>query len=290
LHSLTLSIAGFTLLLESENISDLGLEMAYLPFEIKNHPPPHDVKITSVRGIPASLSPKELPKFEAQDAVQKYFSVYTAGDSYKIIVYNPLHKNKIQQIALLSGDFMQWTIYVDDSEKNKEIFPLLYPMGPLVLYYLTVNHEAVMMHASGISDGKKGRIFTGFSGNGKTTLAALWQTNGSLIVNDDRLIIRREAEGYFIYNTPMFYTDVAKRKPLHALYIIEHAVENRLVRLKGARAVSGLMAYCIQHAYHRHFIEHHLGFLYELCNQLPVYQLGFVPDNTVIDFIKTHGV
>jgi hypothetical protein len=289
LNAKTISVAGFNILLESENSKDIGLEQAYLPFQIKNESGKVDLRIKAFSGIPFQLLNTNALLFEAKDSIRKYFSVYKDNNYYKFITFSQLNESKIQQIALLNNEFSEWTIYSGSSENNEEMFPLLYPMGPLIFYYLTLKYEAIMIHASGLFDGERGRIFTGFSGSGKSTMAGLWQKTGSEILNDDRLIIRKEREGYFMYNTPMFYSDTPKKGPFHFLYVIGHSKENKLNRLEGAKAVSSVMAFCIQHGYNMHFIEQHLDFLSELCLHIPIYDLGFVPDENVIDFIKTHG-
>jgi hypothetical protein len=285
----TLSVADFRILLQSKNASEIGLEDSYVPFKINNESGIADVKITSVRGIPSYMFTSNEILFESKDDFKKHFSVYEEADSYKFFVYNPLIKNKVQKIALLKKDYSEWIIYSDVPEKDEEVFPLLYPMGPLVFYYLTVKYDAIMIHASAIFDGEQGRVFSGFSGSGKSTLAGLWQNSGSIIINDDRLMIRIEDGGFFVYNTPMNYVDVPKKMQLHSLYIIEQSNENRIERIKGATSVSGVIAFCIQHGYDRKFIEHHLNFLSELCMNIPVYKLGFINDKKIIDFIKRDG-
>jgi hypothetical protein len=286
----TLSVADFKILLQSKEVSEIGLEWSYLPFEINNTSECADVRITSVRGIPSYQSTAIKLLFEAKDAFQKYFSIYEENGFYKFIVYDQLIKNKIKKIALLNKNYSEWIIYSDISKKDEEVFPLLYPLGPLVLYYLTVKYNAILIHASAVFDGFKGRVFSGFSGSGKSTIAGLWQKSGSTIINDDRLMIRKDNEGYFAYNTPMNYVDVQKKMPLDYLYIIEQSKKNQIKRLKGATSVSGVMAFCIQHGYDQSLLEHHLNFLSELSKRIPIYKLGFVNNEKVIDFIKTDGV
>jgi hypothetical protein len=153
-----------------------------------------------------------------------------------------------------------------------------------------VKFNAFMIHACGTFDGEKGRIFAGFSGSGKTTLSSLWRFSGSNIVNDDRLIVAKEKGNYFMYNSPMFIVDDPKKMPLHSLYIIRHSKQNNIKQIKGVSSVSRLMAFCVQHNYNQQFIKHHLDILHDICSNLPVYEIGFVADEKIIDFIKEHGV
>jgi hypothetical protein len=153
------------------------------------------------------------------------------------------------------------------------------------MHYLTVKSDAVMIHASCVFDGKKGRIFTGFSGNGKSTISKIWADAGNLIINDDRIIIRKSDGRYYAYNTPMYYSDISKKAPLDAIYLISHCPENRMKKISGALAVSKVLAFCIQNNFEQKLIQNHLNFLSELSAHVSVYELGFVPDASVVKFI-----
>jgi hypothetical protein len=157
-----------------------------------------------------------------------------------------------------------------------------------MMYYLTVKNKAVMMHASGVFDGKKGRLFTGFSGAGKSTISNLWRESGSNLVNDDRLIVRKRGDQFFMYNTPMFYQDSPKESPIHAIHLIRHARENDTKKISGAKAVSNVLAFCIQHNFNKQFMVNHLNLIHELCQEVSVFETGFVPDARIVQFIGEH--
>ncbi len=289
LRRTNLSIAGYKIRLQSEWSKLISLEESYKPFCLSTKNISADVVVHSYSEIPSRLlKPLDL-LFEARNNGQTFFSIYRQGLSYKFFIYDQKKINKIQQVAILDDDLCKWDVYSKPQNQNGEIFPLLYPLGPLVLYYLTVKSDAVMMHASGIFDGEKGRLFTGFSGAGKSTMAYLWQKSGAKIINDDRLIIRKEKGDYVMYNTPMMYVDIPKRAPLNSIHLIKHASENSMEKIGGAAAVSQLMAFCIQHNFNSSFIERHLTFISELCNQIPIYKTGFVPKSEIIDFIKSYA-
>jgi hypothetical protein len=268
-----------------ENNAGITFEEGYPPFFISDHLDKPDVVIKAFNGIPADLLGKNNLLFEAKNLQQDFFSIYRQGTSYKLIIYDQQGMDSVQQVAILNKELNEWEVYCN-KDSDGRINPLLYPLGPLVLYYLTVKSDAIMLHASGIFDNEKGRIFSGFSGAGKSTMAGLWQKAGSKIINDDRLIIRKSNKGYTIYNTPMLYADVPKEAPLHFIDIIHHAAENNIKRLNGAIAVSRLMAHCIQHSYNMNFIQHHLEFLSQLCNHISVFDVGFKPDIEIVDFIS----
>jgi hypothetical protein len=286
LKSIDIAVAGFTIRIQSENVENIALEDGYIPFIKSKFSENQDVLIHSNAGIPSALLTPSKIIFEAKNESQLFFSISEYNDDYKFIIYNQQSQKDIQQVAILKRDLSVWTVY--SANAVDPVYPLLYPLGALVLYYLTVKYDAIMIHASGVFDGLKGRIFTGFSGVGKSTMAGLWMNKGNLIINDDRLIIRKENDAYFMHNTPMFYSDQPKKKQLHSVNLIRHAKLNSLHQISGVQAVSRIMAFCIQHSYNAEYLEHHLDFISGLCNHIKVYEVGFLPDDSITDFIKSH--
>jgi hypothetical protein len=153
------------------------------------------------------------------------------------------------------------------------------------MHYITLKTNAVMMHASCAYDGKKARLFTGFSGAGKSTMSMLWSKAGRQIINDDRLIVRKQDGVFFVYNTPMYYKDIPKKAPLSSIFLISHSPENRIKKLSGAMSITRVMAFSIQNNFDRRFIESRLDLFTELCSLVGVYELGFVPDESVVNFV-----
>lgn len=235
--------------------------------------------------IPLTIFAGQNPVFEAENEQQKFYDIYRHNEGLGFIIYNQQNKNTIQQIALLDKDFRNWTIY---SSSETDYNPLRYPMGPIIMHYMTVKTKSVMMHASCVFDGKKGRMFSGFSGVGKSTMSRIWAESGCTVINDDRLIIRETDNGFFVYNTPMYYKDLSKKTPLNAVYLIRHSSENKIQKLKGALAASRTMAFCIQNNYDQHFVADRLDFFVRLAAAVDIYDLGFVPNASVIEFIKAH--
>ncbi|MDO9153866.1 MAG: phosphoenolpyruvate carboxykinase (ATP) [Paludibacter sp.] len=282
-----LNIADFLVNLHSE--FPVELESGYFPFISNPEIGKADVDIYSFIGIPENPFYNYQLVFEAENAEQKFYSIYKSNNELRFIMYDQQNVNQVQQIAYLNADFSEWKIY-NRLEPDIKPMPLKYPMGPIMMHYLTQKCGAVMMHASNVYDGEKGRIFTGFSGNGKSTMSKIWADAGNLVINDDRVIIRRNEDGYFVYNTPMFYQDVPKKAPLHAIYLISHAPANKIKKLAGALAVSRVMAFCIQNNFEKQLIQNHLNFFGTMCHEIPVFDLGFVPDAGVIDCILKHGI
>ena len=235
--------------------------------------------------IPLTIFAGQNPVFEAENEQQKFYDIYRHNEGLGFVIYNQQQRNTIQQIAILDKDFRNWTIY---SSKKSDYNPLRYPMGPIIMHYMTIKTNSVMMHASCAFDGQRGRMFSGFSGVGKSTMSRIWAEAGNTIINDDRLIIRELEIKFFVYNTPMYYKDIPKKAPLNAVYLIHHSPENKIQKLKGALAASRTMAFCIQNNYDQNFVAERLDFFVRLAAAVDIYDLGFVPNASVIEFIKAH--
>ena len=282
-RKVNLKIADYSIHLLSD--FDLELEEGYLPFIEESTEGEVDIDIKCYEGIPFEVFNTDDLVFEARNDVQKFYAIYRMKDGLLFYIYNQQIINQISHVAYLNENYTDWKIYVA-AQENGKVNALKYPLGPIIMHYLTVKSEAVMIHASCIFDGSKGRLFTGFSGRGKSTISKLWADAGNLVINDDRIIIRKQNNHYYAYNTPMYYQDKPKKTQLDSIFLISHSPENVMTKLSGATAVSRVMAFCIQNNFDPLFIQNNLDFLSELSSQVDIYDLGFVPDERIVTFIQ----
>lgn len=271
-----ISIAEIVLHVFSKQI--IEMEAGYVPFLVEAEKTA-DIQVECFQGLPFSTTDSLEIVFEAKNEQQRFYTIAKAETGLCFVIYNQQTKDEIQQVAYLNSTFDYWKVY------SKDAMALKYPMGPIIMHYLTLFTDAVLMHASCAFDGKKGRMFSGFSGAGKSTMSMIWAEAGSQIINDDRLVIRKMGADFFVYNTPMYYTDISKKAPLSAVYLISHSPTNIIKRTKGALSVSKVMAFCIQNNFDKSFISKRLEFFSQLCSVTPVYEIGFVPDQNVVTFI-----
>jgi len=271
-----IAIAEVVLHVFSKNA--IELEAGYVPF-LADADAEADIQVECFQGLPEVDFASLKLLFEAQNEEQRFYSIYQTSEGYCFVLFDQQLKDQIQQIAYLNASFSYWKIH------SRTALALKYPMGPIIMHYLTLQTDAVLMHASCAFDGKKGRMFSGFSGVGKSTISKIWADAGSQIINDDRLVIRKIDGKFYVYNTPMYYVDMSKKAPLDAIYLIRHFPENKANRVNGALAVSKVMAFCIQNNFDKSFINKRLEFFSELCAATAIYELGFVPDSSVVTYI-----
>lgn len=212
-----------------------------------------------------------------------FWSVWKYHSELYIWTIFPLSSTEKNAVLKFSLTSMEWDLWIYGAQNETD--PFEYPLDGLILYYLTVINGDIMIHASGISNAGHGYIFSGVSGKGKSTMAKLWDNSGARVIHDDRLILRNTGNGYRMFNTPVYSNDEPREAVLSKIFIIEHGTENILMPLKGANAVTQVMANCIQHNWGADIIARLLGSISIMCGTIPTSKLFFKPDRSVIDLI-----
>ncbi len=212
-----------------------------------------------------------------------FWSVWKDSINLYIKTTFPLSLPEKNAVLKFSLTKMDWDLWIDGPKTL--IDPFEYPLDGLILYYLTAIYGDIMIHASGVNNYGHGYLFSGVSGKGKSTIAKLWDDYGAKVVHDDRLIIRKTDSGYTMFNTPVYNNEEPRNSSLDKIFIIEHGLENSIVPVKEAIAVSLVMANCIQHNWGHDIIDRLLESISDLCGVIPTARLSFKPDRSVIDHI-----
>jgi len=212
-----------------------------------------------------------------------FWSVWSYESDLFIRTIFPLSSSDKNAVLKFSLTSKKWDLWIEDEDNKMD--PFEYPLDGLILYYLTVIHGDILIHASGVNNNGKGYLFSGVSGKGKTTMAKLWDDCGAEVIHDDRLILRKTGDGYTMYNTPVYNDDKPLSAPLYKIFLIDHGTENKLTPVKGANAVSLVMANCIQHNWGTDIIAGLLESVSDLCETIPTVKLFFTPDASVIECI-----
>ncbi len=291
MRNFILKIAGYSIGFEA---SAGGPDLAVAPKFLRNisHNSHFDVLI-KVHSGPYILPPDAERVFHAPFVEERYgILIHNNPDFWSVWKHNsllfiktifPLSEYPKNAVLRFSVSEKVWDLWMETDKPETD--PIEYPLDGLILYYLTVINNDIMIHASGVNYNGKGYLFSGVSGKGKSTMARLWADHQAIVIHDDRLIIRKSGYGYIMYNTPIYNTDQPLNSELSRIFIIEHGNENRLIRLKGASAVSHVMANCIQHTWGPAIVSVLLESVSEMCNLIPVYRLLFMPEKSVIDNI-----
>ncbi len=223
------------------------------------------------------------------------WSLHRNQGKYVVVLRAPGPKAPPYEVAVFDPDFLSGDVYVqaDVSQQDALPYPLMYPLDELLTIHLLARGRGVLLHAFGIKEKGQGTIFAGVSGAGKSTLATLWERQaGVTLLSDDRVIVRQREGRFWVYGTPWCGdARVASPEavPLERIFIIQHAAENRAVPLRPLDAASRLLARAFPTFWDAEGMAFTLDFLGKLCQAVPCYELGFVPDERVVNFVRAMG-
>lgn len=291
MRSYNLNIAGYNISLESsEGCPDLVPGERFLRFLTDDRTADVFIKVSQGRiNLPEGTETVfNAPYIEEVNGLRikksdEFWSVHRQRDDLYLKTTFPLSSSTRSAVLKFSLKSVDWELWLDGEAEAAD--PLEYPLDGLILYYLTVIHGDIMIHASGISNSGRGYLFSGISGKGKSTMAALWGSSGADVIHDDRLIIRNTVSGYRMYNTPVYATEEPAESILHQIFLIEHGQKNQIIPLRGVESVSRVIANCIQHNWNPEIIARLLGSVSMMCTAVPSARLLFRPDKSVIDHI-----
>jgi hypothetical protein len=221
------------------------------------------------------------------------WSFHRRNENYILRISYTSENSTPDRIAILNPDFRSGDVYIPDRRSNEPITsdPLLYPFAELLIINLLSQGRGVLTHSCGIDNNEKGMLFAGESGAGKSTLSNLWKDKkGVTVLSDDRIIVRKMEGRFWIYGTPWHGDAKAcspERAPLEKIFFLKHAKTNKMERIEGINAASKLLVCSFPTFWDKKGMEFTLGFIDELTRELPCYELGFVPDENILDLVKS---
>ncbi len=248
------------------------------------------VNIKVKRGKPKFNTENIIFDVPAKEDGSKLWTILSHKNAYCLHTFLQ-NDDKDEVFALFGDDFLNWEIYYNHPDSSTFVTdPFAYPLGPIIIMYAAMMNNGVMIHASAVNYNNDGYLFCGFSGRGKTTISRLFSDSGAQLINDDRIIIRKQNGDFVAYNTPMHYTDKKKSVKIKNCFLIHHASANQISISEGAKAMAQLSALCLQHNYNEKLISAVINLSADFCSYIPVYNLGFFPDKEILDFIEFHFV
>ena len=257
---------------------------------------------------------KQLPQFaekgdllfEAERNGNNNWGLYRFNNKYLLEIYHQA-TGQVDQIILLSADFTSGDIYIIPKSGNvleyylshnyaltqrQPVWPLyrlMRPFSELLVIKLLSQGQGILAHGLGVNDDRKGLIFIGPSNAGKTTLAKFFERKkeGS-VLNDDRIIIKRVDGEFMLYGTPWnvdFKLTSAAVVPLKKIFFIHHGKENRIELTDKQEAFASLFSNLFSAFWNRKGLEFSMKFCDDLVSSIPCYELGFVNDEKVMEFV-----
>ncbi|MEW6170023.1 MAG: hypothetical protein AB1472_00435 [Candidatus Omnitrophota bacterium] len=204
--------------------------------------------------------------------------------------------SKIHEI-FLNQDFTRGKVYykttadADGSWKPEDI---IYDALQVILINYITGRDGIFVHAVGMKDiDKRGLLFVGKSGDGKSTTARIWHKfSEATVLNDDRIIIRKNKDKFLIYGCPWHgeFTDYLISKiettDLNSVFFLEHSKFNSFQLVPTVKAFN-LLYPCTFHTFwDRKGIGNAIRFSSQLTKEVPCFKLGFKNDKEMIEFVR----
>lgn len=164
----------------------------------------------------------------------------------------------------------------------------------LLIQYFAQRNEGIFTHAVGVKDlDGKGLLFAGKSGCGKSTTARLWYKHTkAMVLNDDRIIVRKIKGKFFIYGSPWhgdfsdYLASRIERAALEKLFFIYHSPRNIAGQVFQKEAFNLLYPALFPVFWDKACLENIVSFSQDLVKSVPCYHFGFLNDRKVIGFVR----
>lgn len=256
---------------------------------------PHiSIKVRIVDKLPQKHKTKHMfITYHFQDNSENW-RLQRKGHTY--IYKSPLEGK--EQLMVVNKTFDRVTAHLLPKEKKGYVWridDIIYDfLQILLINYFALRKEGIFVHGVGVKDlNKEGLLFAGKSGCGKTTSARLWHRySKAIVLNDDRIIVRKLKGKFFIYGSPWhgefrdyFYSRI-ESAPLKKLFFIYHAPKNNLRRILQKEAFSRLYPALFPPFWDKKCLENIVSFCQDLLKSIPSYRMGFVKNKNVIGFVR----
>jgi hypothetical protein len=220
------------------------------------------------------------------------WSMYRHGGETSILLRSPVEGGKPYRLAVFGDGYREGLVRTvrgsAASEDPDGYDPLEFPLSEVMMVSILSLGAGLMVHACGIEHDGRGLLFAGNSTHGKSTMAGLWKGSGR-VLNDDRIVIRRDGGGFRMYGTP-WHGEVreasAEGTRLDAVHFLRQGTSNALEPVRGARAVSMLLARSFLPLWSREGMDFVLRFCGSVTDAVPFRTLTFLPDPSVLELLR----
>jgi len=236
----------------------------------------------------------DFPEAKREEKIfdsESTWSLYRSQKKYFLYACSLELNSLPRKLLILEPDFNSGDLFIKNGKIDQDIFPdpLGYPLNQILMIILLSRSKGALLHACGIYDRSSGYLFLGNSGHGKSTIAKIWFENKSIVLNDDRIIIREKDRTVWIYGTPWHgeYEEYSlKGLPINKMFFLRHGGKNSIIPIKGTDAVSRLLTRSFPPLWDKKGMDYTLGLFDRISNKLPCYELDFLPNNKIIDFVR----
>ncbi len=186
-------------------------------------------------------------------------------------------------LASIHSSFKKVDFFTQDSNGQ-----LLLYLFPEILYSLILpKFNNLLLHSCGILDNKRAYLFVAKAEGGKSTIAKL--SGKRTILNDDRIIIRKEEKGYKIYGNPWHgEVEETSNKSFYIkdIFFLKKSNLNYIKPIRKSEAMVEFFKNSFYLPIDNDIIKQVFGICSGIVKGLNCYQFGFVPDKSIWRFLN----
>lgn len=267
------------------------------------------IDVEMVKRLPDFLDTKIVfITYHFQDGSENW-RLLKRGNSY--IYKCPLEDKK--QVMVVNNSFNRVKAYLLPKEKKQafdekekellkryrgffwNVSDIIYDfLQVLLINYLAVTKkDGIFVHGMGVKDKNRGLLFAGKSKSGKTTLAKIYHKDSdALVLNDDRIIVRKKNNDFYIYGSPWHgeFSDYLESRiesaKLKSILFLKKAKENSIKSISVNKAFKYLYPAMFPTFWDKRGTEMITMFLTDLLSRVSCFRLKFRKDKSVIGFVK----
>ena len=287
-ETLTLRIAELTLRAVCEPKHHLHLSKAASHFRIDEDVPADFV----LRVLPADLS-----LFQATGTLLfdsgRLWKLYENRGEWELVLSSPAIGPHPYRLARMDSGLTSANLFIHTAHENEPqtLYPFEYPVDEWLVINMLSRGLGMEIHACGLVDDRGlGHLFVGQSGAGKSTMARLWEaTPGVRYLSDDRIVLRKKGDHYYMYGTP-WHGDAQRAGPYQSrvsyLYFLTQGATNAITPLPSSEAVARLFAASFPPFHSPSALNFSLAFFADLVSEVPCRELTFLPHPGVVELLR----
>lgn len=209
---------------------------------------------------------------------------------YLIALQNIVREAKPYKIIRADRKFADFIIHTRPDEEGI-LSPLEYPLADLAVSgHININRIGIILHSACISLNKKGYLFSGVSGAGKSTISEIWQKDDEAeVLTDERVIIRAHGNDLWAFGTPWHGTSEIHKNmgaTIEKIFFIKHGKKNKATPISKTDAASRLMVRCFPTFWNKEGMQFAVDFCSRIAEEKGCYELEFVNDKSVTEYVK----
>ncbi|MFC1658043.1 hypothetical protein ACFL1D_01530 [Candidatus Omnitrophota bacterium] len=196
-----------------------------------------------------------------------------------------------RRLAVFQKNFKNGVIYVDAPASSAAgPNPLEYPLLNLVLSEILHSKKGIIFHACGVVKNNQCYLFLGHSGDGKSTMAKLWDGQ-AVILNDDRVALKKNRKSFLAYPIPGYFGNFNSHNvmggiKISKIFFLQKNDKNKAVPLNNIKALSMLISYTPEVTWDNIIFRENINLLKQIAQNIPCYSLQFYPDKRIVKFIE----